>query len=1128
MTRDAIQALARDQDVFVSGDRLAYVRRSTTGRNGTTTARIESHTMASMRASLSRLIHWQKAERPSKRHPDEVIMTPTRPPDDVVAAVLAPQDWPGINPLDLVTHAPSLLPGLSVTETAGYHRAGRLLFVPRRPIGQIPDCPSLDECRAALDLLLEALADFPFQTEADRSAAVAAILTLIAEPAISGNIPLIALDANTPGSGKGLLASVITRIGIDDTPALLAGNAGNEEMQKTLHALASSGQRVVILDNIADVLRLPSLDAALTSGHLSHRVLGTNIMRTVPFRLVVLATGNNLSIGGDTMRRTVFIRLRTTLERPEERGGFRHDPLDRWIADNLPGLQRAAITILKGFVAAQMPQTPGLAALGAFEGWSSLIRHCLLWLGLPDPLDTRREMRLVSDPVDQARRALVTGWPMLDPERKGLLARQVISLLFGAQEDPAHADLREAIETLVNEKNLGASRCTPDANRLGRVLGSIRGRRYTLDRETYWLEPKAGNSNQGQVWLWHSSPKETTETSETSFSQAQPPRNQEEENLFSELEGKETSPTSPRLLQTPYIYIISRDEAVRILNEAALSCSQGMIVGATLEPKSLSPLTSRPRLLQIAAPDRPVAVIDLDQVGGLSALAEHLRPLRAVAHDAVLEMGFLRHHGGLDLTLDCTMLAEHVLTGKSRSLAEVLRDRLGLTVEGSTEFQASGWSGDLSPEQLQYAAASAEAPRQLFPFLQAELERLGATRAYELAREAQPAVVSMALAGVPIDHEEVERLLAEVQPQQAAAEARAREIFGPAFNIRSSTQLEQLLIEGLPPEMIESWPQTPKGVLQTGTKVLAKYIPDFPEPLRSHFRNVILPYKALLPLKQALPHYNVSRVYPHTNILGAPTGRMSCSGPNMQGLPGALRSIVRAPEGHRLVLADYSQIEFLIANALAGDQAVLDAFARGVDVHISTAAAIRGCSVDEIDPKGRDRRVAKAANYGLLYGQGAAGFRAYASQNYGVTLSPDEAARVRESWFAAYPRIREYQNRLMEEWQDGHLLQSPMGRPLYPTKYTEALNYPAQAAGAEIIHAALGFVHRNLAQFGGKVVPILAVHDEIVLLAPVDEADAAARVLEESMAAAALSVLPDLPSKGLVEAKVGVTWADKN
>ena len=95
------------------------------------------------------------------------------------------------------------------------------------------------------------------------------------------------------------------------------------------------------------------------------------------------------------------------------------------------------------------------------------------------------------------------------------------------------------------------------------------------------------------------------------------------------------------------------------------------------------------------------------------------------------------------------------------------------------------------------------------------------------------------------------------------------------------------------------------------------------------------------------------------------------------------------------------------------------------------------------------------------------------------------------------------------------------------TKYTEALNYPAQAAGAEIIHAALGFVHRNLAQFGGKVAPILAVHDEIVLLAPVDEADVASRVLEESMTAAALSVLPDLPSKGLVEAKVVTTWADK-
>ena len=204
----------------------------------------------------------------------------------------------------------------------------------------------------------------------------------------------------------------------------------------------------------------------------------------------------------------------------------------------------------------------------------------------------------------------------------------------------------------------------------------------------------------------------------------------------------------------------------------------------------------------------------------------------------------------------------------------------------------------------------------------------------------------------------------------------------------------------------------------------------------------------------------------------------------------------------------------LIAAVLAGEQRVLDAFERGEDVHVLTAKAILGR-----DPGKQERQTAKAANYGLLYGQGLASFRGNARLKYGVDLSLAEAARIRDGWFAAYPQIHQYQSDIRRDYRS---LRSPMGRPLFATIATEALNYPAQAAGAEMIHTALGILHRR------GVTPILAIHDEITLLAPVNEADVAARVLEESMTAAALSVLPDLPSKGLVEAKVVVTWADKN
>jgi DNA polymerase I len=235
------------------------------------------------------------------------------------------------------------------------------------------------------------------------------------------------------------------------------------------------------------------------------------------------------------------------------------------------------------------------------------------------------------------------------------------------------------------------------------------------------------------------------------------------------------------------------------------------------------------------------------------------------------------------------------------------------------------------------------------------------------------------------------------------------------------------------------------------------------------------------------------------------------------------------------VIADYGQIELRVAAILAGEQRMLEAFAKGLDVHRLTAARLLQKASEDVTKE--ERQLAKAVNFGLLYGQGATGLQLYASTTYEVEITLAEAARYRDAWFDAYPAFRRWHGRVDREGKRDLLVRSPSGRvrrwssreykAVGGFKLTEASNTPVQGGAAEVMLAALGHLPGLLTKAGLDAFPVAVVHDEIVLEADVAHAPAAAEVLTTAMVLGMQAVFPDAVTTGLVEVSLGRSWADK-
>jgi DNA polymerase-1 len=261
------------------------------------------------------------------------------------------------------------------------------------------------------------------------------------------------------------------------------------------------------------------------------------------------------------------------------------------------------------------------------------------------------------------------------------------------------------------------------------------------------------------------------------------------------------------------------------------------------------------------------------------------------------------------------------------------------------------------------------------------------------------------------------------------------------------------------------------------------------------------------------------RVYPGWRQIGSKAGRMSCTDPNMQQLPrGEYRRCVVAPPGRVLVKADYSQVELRIAAKVSGDRALLDAYRRGEDLHTITARNVLGIK----DVTKQHRQLAKALNFGLLYGMGAKSFRQYAKSQYGVDLTEKQATAYRAAFFKAYPGLTAWHRQVGRSCESPIETRTLAGRRRLDVKaFTEKLNTPVQGTGADGLKLALALLWERRDQVPGAF-PVLAVHDEIVVEADADLADAVAAWLKTAMVEAMAPLIDPVPVE--VEVQVARTW----
>ena len=239
---------------------------------------------------------------------------------------------------------------------------------------------SRDVAATAAALLHELLEDFPFDTDVDRSVALAAIMTPICRPTYSGCTPMFVFDSHTPGSGKSLLADVVSIIATG-SPAARMHQSNDEEMRKRITSLLREGQRIALIDNLSRPLGGAAIDAVLTSEWWADRLLGSSESVTLPNRSIFLATGNNVQIKGDLSRRLLRCRLSPKEERPETRQGFKFKDLKAHVNANRTDLITNILMMVKGYM--DSGRTQDLEPFGSFEGWSASSRNPL---GFEDPV----------------------------------------------------------------------------------------------------------------------------------------------------------------------------------------------------------------------------------------------------------------------------------------------------------------------------------------------------------------------------------------------------------------------------------------------------------------------------------------------------------------------------------------------------------------------------------------------------------------------------------------------------------------------------------------------------------------------------------------------------------------------
>lgn len=400
LTDEVIANLAAANDLdphlFTHGNELVQIPQSAPPRTVALDIDVLSY-------EADRVMHFEKQQ---PRGGVAVTNAPTRVVSTIL--VLPQRPFPELHRISLT---PFFAPSGRYVSTPGYDAESRTFYAASLDVTPlpVPEQPTPDEVAAALAYVRrEVLHDFLFVSEADRAHAIALMLLPFMRDLIDGPTPLHDIEAPTPGSGKGLLARCLLMPGAGKRPETINAPTGEEEWTKALFSHLRKTPQVVVIDNVNARLASGSLCTVLTEPEYTARVLGASESATVPVRSVWVMTANNPKFSDEVARRTIRIRVDTQVERPEDRGGFRHADLAAWCAAHRAELIRACCVMVQGWVRAGMPELVPAKPLGSFERWHAVVGGLLDYLGVPGLLANKAEFLAAGDDEADAWASLVS------------------------------------------------------------------------------------------------------------------------------------------------------------------------------------------------------------------------------------------------------------------------------------------------------------------------------------------------------------------------------------------------------------------------------------------------------------------------------------------------------------------------------------------------------------------------------------------------------------------------------------------------------------------------------------------------------------------------------------------------
>ena len=495
-----------------------------------------------------------------------------------------------------------------------------------------------------------------------------------------------------------------------------------------------------------------------------------------------------------------------------------------------------------------------------------------------------------------------------------------------------------------------------------------------------------------------------------------------------------------------------------------------------------------------------------------------------------------RHGVSIKAKIIDTMLESYVLNSVAsrHNMDDLALKYLGLSTVHFEDIAGKG-AKQLTFNQVEldkaghYAAEDADITfrlhQALWPRLQAESRLASVYEDIEIPLV--PILSDVELGGVLLDEEQLKLQSRELEKRLHELEQEAYGLAGEEFNLGSPKQLQEIFFEKLGLPVIK---KTPKGQPSTAEPVLQELALDYPLP------KVIMEYRGLSKLKSTytdqLPKQvarSTGRIHTSYHQAVTATGRLSSSNPNLQNIPirtdegRRVRRAFIAPDGYKIMAADYSQIELRIMAHLSQDKGLIHAFKNGLDIHKATAAEVFGGAVSDVSDD--HRRSAKAINFGLIYGMSAFGLSRQ------LNISRGAAQDYIDLYFSRYPGVKDYMERTRALAAEQGYVETIFGRRLYLPEIRAsnfqrrqaaertAINAPMQGTAADIIKKAMINVHGWLASANLNTRMTMQVHDELVLEVPEENIQEVASGVEKLMSSAVELCIPLV-----VEAGVGDNW----